>query len=154
MKRLITSLALCAFVLALAAPLALAQGGGTPAKPAAPAVERSIKTAATHKEAMAKKTGEVGKEMLDLNSATREQLVALPGVGEAYADKIIAGRPYKMKHQLVAQNIVPAGVYAKFRSLVIAKQAPGEAPAAMSGEKAAKPALKHAAKPAKPATVK
>jgi hypothetical protein len=154
MKRLITSLALCAFVLALAAPLALAQGGTTPAKPAAPAVEKSMKTAAVHQEVMARKTGEVKHEMLDLNSATREQLVALPGVGETYADKIIAGRPYKMKHQLVAQNIVPAGVYAKFRSLVIAKQAPGEPPAAMSGEKAVKPAMKHAVKATKPTTVK
>ena len=136
MKRFISSLALCAFVVALAAPLALAQGGSTPAKPAAPAVEKAMKTTATHKEAVAKKTEEVRKEMLDLNSATREQLVALPGVGEAYADKIIAGRPYKMKHQLVSQNIVPAGVYAKIRSMVVAKQAEGEKPAAMAGEKA------------------
>jgi competence protein ComEA len=151
MKRFISSLAFCAFVVALAAPLALAQGGSTPAKPAAPAVEKTMKTTATHKEAMVKKTVEVKKEMLDLNSATKEQLVALPGVGETYADKIIAGRPYKSKSQLVSKSIVPEGVYKKVHSLVVAKQAEGEKPAAMAGEKVT---AKHAARAAKPTAAK
>lgn len=61
-------------------------------------------------------------ELLDINSAKAEELKALPGIGDAYSEKIIKGRPYKRKDELVQRKIIPAATYDKVKDQIVAKQ--------------------------------
>jgi len=60
------------------------------------------------------------KDLMDINTATAEQLKTLPGIGDNYASRIIAGRPYTGKNQLVQHGILPQNIYAGISSQIIA----------------------------------
>ena len=120
MKRSITRTALSAAALLLCTSLSLAVEN----KPAAPAETKAISgSKTTEKSAKAKDAKAPAKvKLVDINSASKKELKTLPGIGDAEADKIIAGRPYFSKAILVTENILPRGVYENLKTLVIAKQ--------------------------------
>jgi DNA uptake protein ComE-like DNA-binding protein len=115
MKKLILKSAMFALAVSVAVLPAMASASTAAAKAASKS--EAPKTASP----MAKHDS-VAKELIDINSATAEELEAMPAVGKAYAAKIIAGRPYKMKSDLTTHKIVPGSVYAKIKNQIIAKQ--------------------------------
>ncbi len=61
-------------------------------------------------------------DKIDINTATADQLKAIPGIGDAYSKRIIDGRPYTAKNQLVSRGILPQGVYDKIKDQIIANK--------------------------------
>src|SRR5712692_5002135 len=70
-------------------------------------------------------TGKAGA-LLDINSATVAQLKALPGIGDAYSDKIAKGRPYSGKDDLVNKGIIHQATYDKIKDMIVARQGKGK----------------------------
>jgi len=106
MKRKILVALLALFVsISLTAGSGFAQGKDSGKKAAPPAASTNQKT-----------------DLIDINSATKQELMTLPGVGDAYSQKIIDNRPYRAKNDLVLKKIVPQATYDKISGQIIAKQ--------------------------------
>ena len=83
----------------------------------------AAKAKSTASKAADKKTDvKAATDLLDINTATAAQLDALPGIGKAYSKKIIDGRPYAKKDQLVSKGVMPESVYKKIQAKIVAKQ--------------------------------
>ncbi len=108
LNSIVSGLAALSLAAAVAAP-ALAKDAAKPAPATA------MKHSAPASTAAPKKT------LVDINTATEADLAALPAIGDAYAAKIVAGRPYKEKSDLLHKKIVPASVYSKIKNEIVAK---------------------------------
>jgi len=132
MKRILFRSILTLATLILTTGLTFAEDAKTDKK--ASAKTEAAKPA--DKKADAKPTDEKAAKgaPVDINSATDAELKAVPGIGDVYAGKIIAGRPYSKKDQLKSRNILPGSIYEKVKDQIVAKQPKKEEKAAAKPE--------------------
>ena len=83
------------------------------------AVAQMMSASGAPRQTVAEKIAASG-DLLDINTATPTELKALPGMGDAYVARVIAGRPYTAKNQLTTRGILPAEAYARIKDSIIA----------------------------------
>jgi DNA uptake protein ComE-like DNA-binding protein len=86
---------------------------------AAPIPDSAVAQATAPQQTIAEKIA-ASKDLLDINTATPAQLKALPGMGDAYVQRVIAGRPYTAKNQLTTRGILPQAAYEAIKAQIIA----------------------------------
>jgi competence protein ComEA len=89
---------------------------------ASPAGQAAGTAKATGQSKAAPPTSSTKTQLIDINSASADELDQLPGIGPAFAKKIIANRPYRGKNELVQKNIVPPSTYEKIKDKIVARQ--------------------------------